>query len=339
MEIFKVPFGDAFKYVLQNSAGLEVHVLPYGGIIQSILLPTPDGAARDVVLGYDDMAGYRAGTCYFGAFVGRYANRIKGAEFDLCGKNFKLPPNDGKNHLHGTFCTTEFDAHAIDGGLVLTHTFPDGEEGYPGALEVQARYTLSEDNRLTLDYTARADADTVINLTNHSYFNLNGQDGSDILSHRLTLFADSFTECDSETIPTGKILPVDGTPMDFRRAKPIGQDIFADFPQLTMCRGYDHNMIISGVPGDLRLGAIAENDNFILECRTTQPSLQLYTGNFVDDDGAPHGKNGLRYPRYGGFCLETQHYPCSPNFPAFPSTVLRPGETYREVTEYKFIIK
>lgn len=325
-----------FRYDLKNSKGMCVRILNYGCIIQSILVPDRDGRAVDVALGYDDLSGYEAGSCFFGAFVGRYANRIKGARFTLNGETYHLEKNDGGNHLHGSYCRRVFEG-AVDGdSLIFQYTSPDGEEGYPGTLDMHIRYTLSEDNALEIGYTASADADTVVNFTNHTYFNLNGS--GDILGHFLQLKADRYTEADPETLPTGKILSVGGTPMDFRFGKRIGEDLLCDWPPLKMTRGYDHNFILDEKAGTLRKFAqsTGEKSGITLEAFTTQVAVQLYTGNFVDGDSAPFGKGGVRYPRYAGFCLETQHYPCSPNFPEFPSTVLHPGEEYHEKTVYRF---
>lgn len=316
-------------YTLDNSAGLSVGILDYGCTIQSLCV---DG--RDVVLGYDDIAGYEKGSCFFGSFVGRYANRIKGSRFELDGREYELPANEGKNHLHGVLTKTMFHGSVEDGGLVLRYLSPDGEEGFPGNLSITVKYSLSEDNGLVIDYSAVTDAPTVVNLTNHSYFNLNGFASGDIRGHRLWLDADYFTEGDAETLPTGRILPVKGTPMDFTEGKAVGRDIDADYEQLKLCRGYDHNFILSGADGSLKSFAtlIGDKSGLVMECYTTQPAVQLYTGNFVND----HGKGGAYHGQYAALCLETQHYPCSPNFPEFPTTVLRPGEEYRETTVYKF---
>lgn len=341
MEITGKPFGitrdgqPVTCYTLRNSAGMTVEVLDWGCVIRSILVPDRDGVPTDVVLGYDDLAGYEAGTCFFGAFVGRYANRIKGAAFDLNGKTYHLEKNDGSNHLHGVYCTSVFAAEPVKDGIILRRRSPDGEEGYPGALEVEVRYTLTEENELKLQYTARAEGDTVVNLTNHSYFNLAGQ--GDILDHCLQLTCDRFTEGDRETLPTGRILPVEGTPMDFRMPRLLGEGLGGNNPQLLMCQGYDHNLIFP--EGEGRGFAVCPRSGIRLDLLTSQPAVQLYTGNYVDADRAPLGKGGVRYPRYGGFCLETQHYPCSPNFAQFPTTVLRAGETYRESTTYRFSVE
>ena len=223
-----------------------------------------------------------------------------------------------------------------DGGVVFRYVSPPEEEGYPGTLTGEVRYTLTADNALVIAYTATADADTVVNLTNHAYFNLNGQDGSDVLNHLLQIDADSYTDMDGSLIPTGKINSVDGTALDFRSEKPIG----ADIAQLTQSGGYDHNLILNGSTGALHRFATAKSGStgIILTAYTTEPAIQLYTGNFIQNDTAAHGKNGVRYPRYGGFCLEAQHYPCSPNYPQFPSTVLKKGETYRQTTVYQLSV-
>lgn len=315
-------------YALENASGMRVTVLDYGCTVQSIVFH-----GTDVVLGYDSAAEYEQGGCFFGAFVGRYANRIKGSAFDLNGQHYVIPANEGENHLHGVLVKTLFSASAEDGSLVLRYLSPDGEEGFPGNLVLCVKYTLTDENELIMDYTATTDADTVLNLTNHSYFNLNGHDSGTILSHTLRLNAESFTEGGEGTLPTGNILSVRGTPMDFTAGKPVGQDIDADFPQLRMTDGYDHNFILGGRAGELRhFAALSAESGICMDCFTTQPAVQLYTGNFVKGSG----KNGAPYGKNAALCLETQHYPCSPNFPAFPSTVLHPGEQYRETTVYRF---
>ena len=324
-------------WTMENDAGMTVRVLDYGCVIQSVLVPDRIGKPTDVVLGYDDLAGYEAGSCWFGAFVGRYANRIKNAAFVLNGRTYTLPVNDGSNHLHGTFERRVFRGRAEENGLTLRYTSPDGEEGYPGELQVTVRYTLSEDNALRLEYSAVTDGDTVVNLTNHSYFNLDGQLGGDVLGQTLCLAASRYTEAGADTTPTGRVLSVAGTALDFREEKALGRDIACGEEQLVLCSGYDHNYILDGEPSLTPRGwAYSAVTGIGMTFATTQPAVQLYTGNFVDGDNAPCGKNGLRYPRYGGFCLESQHYPCSPNFSEFPSTVLHPGEKYRQITEYRF---
>lgn len=339
-DITSRPFGataageEVTLYTLKNNKGMSVGILDYGCIVQSILVKAPGGEALDVVLGYDDVAGYENGTCFFGAFVGRYANRIKGSAFDLDGKHYEIPANEGRNHLHGVLTKTMFTAAEEDGSLVLRYRSPDREEGFPGNLDIAVRYFLSEENEIVMDYTAVTDAATVVNFTNHSYFNLNGCGSGDILGHTLRLEAEQFTEGDAETIPTGRILSVKGTPMDFTAGKTVGQDIRADYEQLRLCRGYDHNFILRGKDGEMKSFAElrGEKSGIVMECSTTQPAVQLYTGNFVEGTG----KGGAAYGQYAALCLETQHYPCSPNYPEFPSTVLRPGEVYHQTTVYRF---
>ena len=350
MKITKEPFGTlkdgtaVTRYTMTNENSMAVSVLDYGGTIQSILVSDEKGGGIDTALGYDSAEGYEAGSSFLGSFVGRYANRLKGAAFELNGRTYQLEKNDGENHLHGTFCRTMFHVEEQGDGLLLSHVFPDGEEGYPGTLTVRAYYRLTEDNALELEYFAETDADTVINLTNHTYFNLNGC--GDVLGHELKLAADRFTEGGEGTIPTGNILTVEETPMDFREGKKIGKDISSDFDQLTACLGYDHNYILNDSSdgicgGELKWFASACGDlsGIVMDCYTTQPAVQLYTGNFVDRDAAPFGKNGTRFSRHAGFCLETQNYPCAPNYPRFPNAVLRAGEVYHQITQYRFSVK
>ena len=336
------PFGSTgdgkavTQYTLKNENGMCVQLLSYACAVQRMVIPDKNGVPRDVVLGYDTVEGYENGSSFFGAFVGRYANRIKNAVFPLGGRMIQLRPNAGAHHLHGAFARRVFDGEMTDGGVVFRYVSPPEEEGYPGTLTGEVRYTLTADNALVIAYTATADADTVVNLTNHAYFNLNGQDGSDVLNHLLQIDADSYTDMDGSLIPTGKINSVDGTALDFRSEKPIG----ADIAQLTQSGGYDHNLILNGSTGAPHRFATAKSGStgIILTAYTTEPAIQLYTGNFIQNDTAAHGKNGVRYPRYGGFCLEAQHYPCSPNYPQFPSTVLKKGETYRQTTVYQLSV-
>ena len=329
---------EVVRYEMKNANGMAVRLLSYGCIVQSILVPDRNGSLRDVALGYDTLEGYEKGSCFFGAFVGRYANRIRGAEFTLNGRTYQLKKNEGSNHLHGKLCTEVFDGRIEGDSVIFTKQSAPGDEGYPGNLNVEVRYTLTEDNALVIAYRAETDEDTVINLTNHSYFNLNGQDGKDVLSQWLRLDADAFTAMDAESLPTGEILSVEGTPMDFREAKRIGRDIEAAYEQLRLGSGYDHNFILRGEAGELRefAEAFSEESGITLTCGTTQPGVQFYSGNFLD---AEPGKDGVRYPVRGGFCLETQHYPDAPNHPEFPTTVLKKGEVYREDTVYRFGIR
>ncbi len=320
-------------WTLTNKNGMTVDALDWGCVIHSIKAPDKNGNFVDVALGYDDIAGYENGSCFMGAFVGRYANRIKKAEFTLNGRPYQLERNDGQNHLHGSYCHTIFSASPEDDTLVFRYTSPDGEEGYPGILDIQVRYSLSDENELKLEYTAKAEGDTIINLTNHSYFNLAGS--GDVLDHQIQLNCGSFTETDPETIPTGRVLPVDNSVLDFRQPKTLRDALDTSDPLLSPYKGFDHNLIFEGSATGY---AYCPRSGIRMDLATTQPAVQLYSGNYVDADSAPFGKNGVRYPRHAGFCLETQHYPASPNYPDFPSTVLKDGETYRHTTVYKFSV-
>ena len=339
MTITKRPFGtladgrEVTCYTMENPGGLRAEILDFGCTVRSLTFPDRNGERVETVLGYDDLDGYVRGSSSFGAFVGRYANRIRGARFTLDGREYVLSKNDGNNHLHGNFGKELFAASVEEDTLVLRRTSPDGEEGYPGTLEVEVRCRVTADDALELTYLARTDAPTVLNLTNHSYFNLGG--GGDVLDHELFLDADAYLEVNGETIPTGRILPVAGTPMDFRTPRAIG-----DTDWFLPHRGYDHSYALPD-DGALRTAArvFCPRTGIELTCRTTQCAVQLYTGNYVDEDAAPCGRNGVRYPRYAAVCLETQHHPCSPNFPQFPTSVLRPGETYRQTTVYRFSVR
>jgi aldose 1-epimerase len=296
-----------------------------------------------VVLGFDDIEGYQKTTTYIGALVGRYANRIAKGKFTLDGKEYTLATNNGENHLHGGvrgFDKVIWKARplAARGGsaLELTYLSKDGEEGYPGNLSVRVVYTLTDANELKIDYYATTDKDTVVNLTNHNYYNLAGQGNGDILGHLLTLNASRFTPTDAGAIPTGELRPVQGTPFDFTRPTAIGARIEQDEEQLKLGKGYDHNFVVNGRAGRLRLAARVTEPTTgrAMEVWTTEPGVQLYTGNFLD--GSDVGKGGKPYRYRYGFCLETQHYPDSPNHPQFPSTVLRRGARFRSTTIYKF---
>lgn len=323
---------EVYQYILENAGGMRVTVLEYGCIVADIEVPDRTGGLRSVALGYDSLAEYERDATSMGAFIGRCANRIEGARFALDGKTYSLPANDGKNHLHGTFSKMVYKGSIANGSLFLRASSPDGDDGFPGTVEITVAYTLTDDNALVMDYTAVTDAPTLVNLTNHSYFNLEGRFSASVLEQTLWLNAPSFTEGNAETCPTGRILPVAGTPMDFTAEKPIGRDIRADYEQLTLCDGYDHNFVLDKAPGALALAARAhaEKTGVTMEVYTTQPGVQLYTGNFLARGDAP------AFGQYQGFCLETQRYPCAPSHPEFPSVVLRPGETYHETTAYKF---
>ena len=326
---------------LRNVRGIEVRAIRYGAIIRSISVPDHDGRFDDVVLGPEDEAGYVGGARFFGAVVGRYGNRIARGQFTLDGTTYALATNNGPHHLHGGtngWNAAVWDAepfHDASGtGVILRHTSPDGDEGYPGTVRATVTYTLTDRNELRVDYLATTDKPTIINLTQHSYFNLAGSKASDILGHELTIAADRYTPVDAGLIPTGELAPVEGTPFDFRRPTAIGARIADAHQQLTYGGGYDHNFVLNGAGERLAIAArvVDPITGRTLEVRTTEPGVQLYTANGVD----LVGKGGTRYGRHAGFCLETQHFPDSPNQPGFPSTILRPGEEYRSTTVFAF---
>lgn len=338
------PGGESVRiYTLTNSAGIEVRVITYGGIITSLRTPDRTGNFDDIVLGFDSLEGYLAKHPYFGTLVGRYANRISGGRFTLDGVRYKLAQNNGENHIHGGikgFDKVVWRDRPVEEdngvGVVLEYTSADGEEGYPGTLDVQVTYTLTGDNELVCDYRATTDRATPINLTQHSYFNLAGQGTGNVLRHLLELNAAAFTPNDAELIPTGEIRPVEGTPFDFRNEMPIGARINSPYEQIQIGGGYDHNYVLNPADEGPTLAARVREPvtGRVMEVYTTEPGVQLYTGNFLD--GTLTGKGGSIYGRRSGFCLETQHYPDSPNRPEFPSTILRPGETYESRTVFKF---
>jgi len=344
-EFGKMPDGQTIDlYTLNNSSGMQVAITNYGGRIVSLTVPDRNGKMDDIVLGFDDLAGYLGNNPYFGALIGRYANRIGGAEFTLDGKEYHLAANDGPNSLHGGlkgFDKVVWKAHEVPGAhpaLELTYLSKDGEENYPGNLKVKVVYTLMGNNALQIDYSATTDKDTVLNLTNHSYFNLSGQGNGDILKTQMMINASQFTPVDANLIPTGEIRTVEGTPFDFRKVTAIGERINGDDEQLKLGKGYDHNFVLDRNGHGLQLAARAVDSDSgrVLEVLTTQPGIQLYTGNFLD--GTIHGKGGKVYGHRSAFCLETQHFPDSPNKPKFPSTELKPGQTYHETTTFKFSI-
>ncbi|MEP7362107.1 MAG: aldose epimerase family protein [Acidobacteriota bacterium] len=350
MTITKQAFGSTGAgetvdlYTLSNTKGMEVKVSTYGADVVSIKVPDKSGKLGDVVLGFDSLAGYLKTNPYFGAIVGRYGNRIAKGVFTLDGATFKLAVNDGANHLHGGlrgFDKAVWSAKEMstpDGvRLDLSYMSKDGEEGYPGELNTTVSYTLSgEKNELRIGYEAITTKPTVLNLTNHSYFNLAGQGEGDILNHSVTIMADRFTPVDAGLIPTGELKPVEGTPFDFRTPHTIGERIDAKDQQLVFGKGYDHNFVLNKHSGDLEVVARVTEPTTgrELEVLTTEPGLQFYTGNFLD--GTLTGKSEKVYGRRSAFCMETQHFPNSPNQASFPSTVLRPTERYRSTTVFRF---
>jgi len=330
-------------YTLTNAHGLRVRITNYGGIVVSLEVPDRRGRQADVVLGYDRLEDYLRENPYFGALIGRYANRIARGRFVLDGVEYHLATNDGPNHLHGGikgFDKVVWQAQPLRRadavGLKLSYLSPDGEEGYPGNLQVTVRYYLTNDDALRIEYEAQTDKATPVNLTHHSYFNLAGSGNGDILQHELMINADRFTPVDEHLIPTGELRPVAGTPFDFRTPTPIGARIDQDDQQLHFGRGYDHNWVLNDYDGSLRLVArVREPDSGrVMEVYTTEPGLQFYSGNFLDSSNV--GKGGKVYRHRYGFCLEAQHFPDSPNKPQFPSVILRPGRKYTQVTVYKF---
>jgi aldose 1-epimerase len=348
---------DAFKgthkgkptalYTLKNSNGMVAQITNFGAKIVSIYVPDSKGNFADVVLGYESIEGYLNGNPYFGAICGRYANRIANGKFVIGDKTYQLPINNGPNSLHGGpegFNNQIFEAKGVfptsDGEKVeMVYISRDGEMGYPGTLTLKVTYSLTDNNELRLDFEAVTDKATYVNICGHSFFNLAGEGKGDILQHVLTINADKFTPVSDTLIPTGELRKVEGTPMDFRKPEVVGKRIDNDFEQLDFGKGYDHNWIInSKKPGELTLAAVCHEpkSDRVLEVYTTQPGMQLYTGNWLDGS---KGKGGKSYVRRSALCLETQNYPDSPNKPEFPSTLLKPGEIYKHICLYKFSTK
>jgi aldose 1-epimerase len=348
------PFGElngqrVERYTLTN-ARARVRILTYGGIVQTIEVPDKGDQSANVALGYASLDEYFGGNTFFGAIIGRYANRIAQGRFSLDGAMYQLPTNNGSNSLHGGACgfdqriwQARASQNAENVALHLTYTSPHGDQGYPGELSVEVMYTLGGANDLRLDYRATTDRPTIVNFTNHSYFNLAGEGAGDIGDHVLRLHADRYTPIDATLIPTGAIEPVANTPLDFTTPTRIGERIRAGFQQLVLAHGYDHNFVLNRAGlragGELMLAAVAEHpaSGRVLEVSTIEPGIQFYSGNFLD--GTRVGASGRVYRQGDGFTLETQHYPDSPNHPNFPSTVLRPGEIFSSTTVFRFSVR
>ena len=346
MKIIKKPFGttagaEIYQYTLTNNLGVEVSIINYGGAITALKVPDRNGALGDIVLGYETLEDYVANPRYFGALIGRHANRIGRGRFSLDGIDYQLRQNNGANHLHGGFegfdkrvwkATEEKTSDSAS--VHLSYLSQDGEENYPGNLNVAVTYSLRSDNSLSIEYRAITDRETIVNLTNHSYFNLKGE--GTILDHELRLNAGSFTPVTEDLIPIGEIRCVGGTPMDFRSGKPIGAEIAQSYDQLGFTGGYDHNFVLNDYDGLLRSAARLHESSTgrVLEVLTTQPGMQFYSGNFLD--GSLTGKYGVVYHKYAGLCLEPQHFPDAPNHANFATTVLRPGEEYKQTTIFRF---
>jgi aldose 1-epimerase len=342
-QVTKQPFGKAPDgtpvdvYTLKDGA-LEARIITYGGTVISLKVPDKSGKSADVVLGYDSLDGYLAKSPYFGAIIGRYGNRIAGGKFTLDGKTYSIPTNDGPNALHGGprgFDKVVWKAKEIPHGIELSHLSPDGDQGFPGTLSAVVRYTLSGKD-LKIEYSATTDKNTVLNLTNHSYFNLAGQGNGDILKHEMKLNAGRFTPVNDVLIPTGELATVDSTPFDFRKSTAVGARINDDNEQLRRGKGYDHNWVLDSGGGKLAEAAevYEPTTGRVMQVWTDQPGVQFYTGNFLD--GTITGKDGKVYQHRAALCLETQHFPDSPNHPNFPSTELKPGQKYHTVTIYRF---
>ena len=334
------------RFTLENGKGTSAEVITYGARLAALHLPDCAGVSANVVLGYASLAEYLADDASFGATVGRYANRIAGGRFAIDGTSYSLALNNGPNSIHGGLKGFSKKVWQADGAVpsegptvALHYVSADGEEGYPGRLSIEVRYTLTAADGLRIDYTASTDKPTVLNLTNHSYFNLAGEGSGDIYGHELMIAADAFTPADATAIPTGEIRSVAGTPFDFREETPIGARIRDPDEQLLLGRGYDHNFVLRpNSSGEARLAARVREPRSgrVMQVLTTEPGVQLYTANALN--GRHRGPSGRAYRQSDSFCLETQHFPNSPNQPSFPSTLLRPGETFRSRTEYRFSV-
>lgn len=350
MSIKKESFGfmpdgkEVFLYTLDNGKNLKAEIISYGGIVRSLYVKNNRGEYTDVVLGRDTLEEYLENDGCFGALIGRYANRIYRGTFSIDGKEYKVGINDGKNSLHGGikgFNKYVWDVKEVDDehnpSIELSLTSPDGDEGFPGTLRVKAAYTLSDKNGLVINYRAVSDKDTIVNLTNHSYFNLNGIGGENIYNLNMKMNCGFYTPNTDECLPYGEVLSVKGTPFDFTDGKKAGEDINSDYPQLKMFGGYDHNFVIDGM--GFRKAAVVSSDKtgIVMEVYTDKPGVQLYTGNCIQEGRIC--KNGLTYKKHDALCLETQHFPNSTSYSHFPSPILRAGEEYNFTTEYRFSVK
>ena len=336
----------AYLYTITNNNGMTAKFTDYGAILVALEVPDRDGNSVDVALGFDELEGYFTNNPNFGATIGRHANRIGGASFELNGKKYQLDKNDGRNNLHGGFDGYHkrmWEADMYEDELGQTIAFscnsPDGDQGFPGNLEVQVRYIITDDNCVIIEYNGECDQDTVINLTNHTYFNLAGHASGTILDHKVWIDADEFTYADEESIPNGMIRKVEGTPMDFRVAKAVGDEIDADYDQLKFASGYDHNWVLKTKEDEISLVATLESEvsGIYMETYTDLPGMQFYAGNYIDE--GLKGKNGVTYGRRTGLCFETQYFPNAINVPSFKQPVTKAGEVYNTTTVYKFLVK
>lgn len=325
-------------YALTNKNGMKAEFIDYGANIVSLCVPDRNGKLDDVVLGFDNVAGYEVNGCFFGALIGRHGNRIGGAKFELNGVTYELEKNDGENNLHGGtpgYHHVMYKAETSDACVTFSRTSPDMEQGYPGNLDIRVSYTLTDDNELKITYEAKSDKDTLCNMTNHSYFNLKGHDGGEITDHEVWIKANGFTETTDDLIPNGTIVDVTGTPMDFRTKKAIGDDIEADYKPLTIAGGYDHNYVLDKKAGVVeKVAELSEKmSGRTMEVYTDLPGMQLYTGNFIEREA---GKQGVTYTKRNGVCFETQFFPNSIHVPSFEPCVLKAGETFTSTTIYRF---
>lgn len=327
----------ASLYTLKNQNGMEIAVSDYGAVLVKVLVPDRDGNLQDVVLGYDDVKGYESGTLYFGATVGRIANRIKGGTFELGGQTYTLTQNDNKNTLHGG--TDYYDKRmwkveeADDSHVMLMLHSPDGDQGFPGTVDIHVTYTLTEENEVKIHYHAVPEEDTILNLTNHSYFNLSGHASGTILNQEVTILADAYTRADAESIPTGEIVPVEGTPMDFRNRKAVGLEIETDYEALVYGQGYDHNWVLNGSGNRLVAAMYSDETGIEMKVYTDLPGMQFYTGNFIVQE---KGKDGADYQKRQAACFESQYFPDAVHKEQFEGPVVRAGEVYDTVTSYRF---